>query len=150
MAKFIFKMQNILEIKRKLEDQAKSVYADALAVLDREQNKLKLLETKKDEYERRLTQMMSDVLELEKIKFNEDAIEIIKYRMQEQMVVIRDAQMKVERARQALNDAIVERKTYEKLREKAFEEFKIELNAQEQKEVDELVSYTFGTSKTED
>lgn len=40
-------MQNILEIKRKLEDQAKSVYADALAVLDREQNKLKLLETKK-------------------------------------------------------------------------------------------------------
>ena len=75
MAKFIFKMQNILEIKRKLEDQAKSVYADALAVLDREQNKLKLLETKKDEYERRLTQMMSDVLELEKIKFNEDAIE---------------------------------------------------------------------------
>ena len=82
--------------------------------------------------------------------FNEDAIEIIKYRMQEQMVVIRDAQMKVERARQALNDAIVERKTYEKLREKAFEDFKIELNAQEQKEVDELVSYTFGTSKTED
>ena len=139
MAKFIFKMQNILEIKRKLEDQAKSVYADALAVLDREQNKLKLLETKKDEYERRLTQMMSDVLELEKIKFNEDAIEIIKYRMQEQMVVIRDAQMKVERARQALNDAVVERKTYEKLREKAFEDFKIE-----------LVSYTFGTSKKED
>ena len=149
MAKFIFKMQNILEIKRKLEDQAKSVYADALAVLDREQNKLKLLETKKDEYERQLTQMISDVLELEKIKFNEDAIEIIKYRMQEQMVVIRDAQMKVERARQALNDAVVERKTYEKLREKAFEDFKIELNAQEQKEVDELVSYTFGTSKTE-
>ena len=37
MAKFIFKMENILEVKRKLEDQAKSVYANALVVLDEEQ-----------------------------------------------------------------------------------------------------------------
>lgn len=34
-----------------------------------------------------------------------------------------------------------ERKTYEKLKERAFEEFKLELNAAEQKEVDELVSF---------
>ena len=38
---------------------------------------------------------------------------------------------------------MVERKTYEKLKEKAFEEFKIEVNAQEKKEIDELVSYKF-------
>lgn len=149
MAKFIFKMQNILEIKRKLEDQAKSVYADALARLEMEQNKLKRLEEKKDVYENYLIDSMYSVLELKKIKFYEEAVEILKYRIQEQMVNIRDAQLKAERARQALHAAVVERKTYEKLREKAFDTFKKELNAQEQKEIDELVSYTFGAAKRE-
>ena len=36
-----------------------------------------------------------------------------------------------------------ERKTYEKLREKKFEEFKAEVFYEENKEVDELVSYTY-------
>ena len=40
-----------------------------------------------------------------------------------------------------------ERKTYEKLKEKAFEQFKIEIEAQERKEVDELVSFRFGAAK---
>lgn len=142
-------MQNILEIKRKLEDQAKSVYADALARLEMEQNKLKRLEEKKDVYENYLIDSMYSVLELKKIKFYEEAVEILKYRIQEQMVNIRDAQLKAERARQALHAAVVERKTYEKLREKAFDTFKKELNAQEQKEIDELVSYTFGAAKRE-
>ena len=38
---------------------------------------------------------------------------------------------------------MVERKTQEKLREKAFEEFKQELAYAEGKEIDELVSYTY-------
>ena len=37
-----------------------------------------------------------------------------------------------------------ERKTYEKLKENAFEEFKKEQNAEEQKEISELVSFRFG------
>lgn len=40
-----------------------------------------------------------------------------------------------------------ERKTYEKLKEKAFEQFKIEIEAQERKEIDELVSFRFGAAK---
>lgn len=49
-----------------------------------------------------------------------------------------------------MQNAMVERKTYDKLKEKAFEEFKIELNAQEKKEVDELVSYRFGVTAGEE
>ena len=143
MAKFIFKMENILEVKRKLEDQAKSVYAAALAVLEEEQRKLRQLEEKKEGYKVRLTEMMCATLQVDQIKNLEDAVEVMKYRIQEQMVYVQDAQIKAERARQALQAAVVERKTYEKLKEKAFEEFKEEINAQEKKEVDELVSYKF-------
>ena len=42
-----------------------------------------------------------------------------------------------------------DRKTHEKLREKAFENFLIELSAQEKKEIDELVSYRYGAGSEE-
>ena len=53
------------------------------------------------------------------------------------------------RARDKLNLAMQERKIYEKLREKAFEEFKQELNAQEKKEIDELVSFNYNDNNME-
>lgn len=139
-------MENILEIKRKLEDQAKSVYADALAVLAEEQQKLALLEQQREGYKEELASRVIASLNIERIRTLEDAIEVMKYRIREQIVIVQDAEIKAERARQALQSAMVERKTYEKLKEKAFEEFKLEINAQEKKEIDELVSYTFSKS----
>ena len=55
--------------------------------------------------------------------------------------MIASQQSRVDRAREKLDNAMKERKTYEKLKEKAFEEFKLEIEAQERKEVDELVSF---------
>ena len=45
--------------------------------------------------------------------------------------------------RKLLSDVMIERKTHEKLKEKAFEDFQKELKATEAKEIDELVSYRF-------
>lgn len=143
MAKFIFKMQNILEIKRKLEDQAKSVYAEAVQALEKEKEKLHELELKKELYEDRLTDMMLESLYIHEICRMENAVEVMKYKIQEQILEVRKAERVLESARQALNAAMVERKTFEKLREKEFEAFKLEVNAQEKKEIDELVSYKF-------
>lgn len=42
-----------------------------------------------------------------------------------------------------LTAAVKERKVQEKLKEKAFEEFLQELNAQEMKEIDEVVSFNY-------
>ena len=50
-------------------------------------------------------------------------------------------------ARKKLDNAIQERKIFEKLKENEFEKFKHEINAQEMKEVDELVSYTYSPTK---
>ena len=44
-------------------------------------------------------------------------------------------------ARRRLQEAMRERKTFDKLREKAYQAFLVEENLKEQKEVDELVSY---------
>ena len=142
-------MQNILDVKQKLEEQAKTTYAMAIAELEKEKEKKRLLECKREGYENKLTNLVNDTLKIAEICHAQEAIEVLKFQIQEQMVVVRNAEVVVERTRQALNAAMIDRKTYEKLKEKAFEEFKKEVNEQEKKEVDELVSYKFSNSSEE-
>ncbi len=143
MAKFIYKMQGILQIKYKLEEQAKADYMLALNILRQEEEKLDILEQKKEKYEQELRELMFSSLNILEIKGLENGIENAKYAIQMQKMATKDAEKVVEVKRKKLEDEMKERKTHEKLREKAFEDFIIELNAQEKKEIDELVSYRY-------
>lgn len=147
MAKFVFKLQNILSVKEKLEDQAKAEYGMELAKLREEEEKKLRLEQRKMYYEEKLTNALFDTLDLRRIRQLEDGIEGIKYDIYMQELVILQQEEAVERARQRLDEAMKERKIYEKLKERAFESFKLELLAAEQKEVDELVSFRHGTTE---
>ncbi len=144
MAKFIFKMQSLLNIKLKLEEQAKAEYGIEQMKLNEEERKLEVLNSRKDGYQKQLKQTMSAQLNVMEIKRLENSIENIKYNIKIQITVIKAQQLRVEKARRKLDECMKERKTYEKLKEKAFEVFKQEINKQEQKEIDELVSYRFG------
>ncbi len=66
----------------------------------------------------------------------------------EQIRRIALARDRVEIERAKLDEAMKERKTYEKLRERAFEEFKADILYREGKETDELIAYTYGTKDT--
>ena len=147
MAKFVFSMENLLRIKIKFEDQAKAEYGIQMAILRQEEEKLQEMEKRKEEMQEQLKEQVSAVLDLFRIRQLEDGVENIKYNMNLQKVVIANQQKKVEQARKKLDEAMKERKTYEKLKEKAFEVFKQEVNAEEQKEIDELVSFRFGNGK---
>ena len=64
-----------------------------------------------------------------------------------QQKAVLTAQAQLEDAREKLQLAMQESKTQNKLKEKAFDEFVKEENAKESKEIDELVSYTYGQKK---
>ena len=64
-------------------------------------------------------------------------------------MVVANQQRAVEKAGEKLDNAMKERKTYEKLKENAFEECKAEINAEEQKEINELVSFKFRSGSDE-
>ena len=68
--------------------------------------------------------------------------------IRDQMFAVKRAQNALELERQKLDEARKERKTHERLKEKAFDEFKMELNAADNKANDELTSYTYGVKKT--
>jgi flagellar FliJ protein len=143
MAKFIYRMQSILDIKYKLENQAKSIFADASFKLQEEEKKLKILQDRKLDYEEKLTNLFMNKLDLLKIKETENAIETIKFSIKMQHFEVKKAEQNLENARKKLSEIMIERKTQEILREKAFEEFKLDVNYEERKEIDELVSFKY-------
>jgi flagellar FliJ protein len=67
----------------------------------------------------------------------------MKYYIKLQQVEVKKAEQQLEAARIRLNDAMVERKTHENLKEKAFEAFMLEYEAEQRKEIDELVSFKY-------
>ena len=145
MAKFNYRMQNILNVKYKLETQAKTAYSIAAGKLAEEEHKLRVIRQRQAGYEDRARELVSDRLNIIDIKYCREAIQSMKDAAQNQIVQVHVAQRNVESARQYLSEVMIERKTHEKLREKAFDEFKRELEAEESKAVDELVSYTYQT-----
>lgn len=149
MAKFFYRMQNILNIKLKLETQAKNEFAIANAKLREEEEKLTLLKSRQNGYEEELKQLYSANLKIREITETQQAIEIMKYQIKMQILQVRHAQKNVETARARLQNAMQERKTHEKLKEKEFEQFLLDEAASESKEIDELVSYRHGQKKEE-
>lgn len=150
MSKFIYRMQNILNIKYKLEDQAKTEFMLANQALREEEAKLQELKDRKYGYEETVRQLFKKNLQVDRIKENQEAI----VRMEEfiimQMARVKDAQRQVEIKDAQLTEVMQERKAQEKLKEKAFENFLQEENARESKEIDELVSFTYGRKQREE
>ncbi len=145
MACFRFSMQNILNMKEKLEDQAKNKYAQANARLLREQEKLEIIVARREEAREKLKLVLYETLSVSEIRTRENAVEVLKYYAMQQQLAVKRCEKEVEVAREELSEAMKERKIFEKLREKAFEQFVFEENRKEQKEVDELMSYKHGT-----
>ena len=142
MAKFVYRMQSILNIKVKMEEQAKMEFAAARMRLDEEEEKLSLLFERKETYQEEGRALRKNGLKVLEIMENRDAVGIMNEFIADQRYQVSLAERALEEARLRLQLAMQESKTQEKLRERAFEEFLHEENAKEAKEIDELVSYT--------
>ncbi len=144
MTKFVYKMEDILEIKIQLEDQAKTEYANARRILLIEEDKLKKLFLEHDVFQEKLTDLISSKIELLEIQKCKDAIELYKEYIEQQKKKLAIAEHNEEIARLNLQEAMIERKTYDKLKEKAREEYMYEYESWQQKEIDEITSYRYG------
>lgn len=143
MAKFVYRMQNILDIKNKLETQARNSYAVARMKLTQEEEKLNSLFAQKKSYEEAYRKQLSGNIDIRQINICKNAIELSKNMIKKQLVEVKVASKNLEAAQIRLGEVMKERKIQEKLREKAFDEFLRELSEQEKKEIDELVNFRF-------
>ena len=143
MAKFRYRMQNILNVKMKLESQAKIAYGIANQKYLDEQKKLQEIVLRRNNYEKMLKECMTGTIDVREVMHAREAVNTMKTLMRRQMLEVHKAELALEDARRALNEIVQDRKTHEKLKEKAFQQFLEDEKAAESKEIDQLVSYTY-------
>ncbi|MCI8788829.1 MAG: flagellar export protein FliJ [Lachnospiraceae bacterium] len=150
MARFRYSMQSILNIKLKMETQAKQEFSVAKTALDEEEERLEKLCDRKRGYERRGTELLSGTLNIREIGENQAAIRCMEDYIERQQMNVDMAEENLEKARQRLTMVQIERKTHETLKEKAFEAFLMEEKRLESKEIDQLTSYTYGQRRSKE
>lgn len=144
MAKFVYRMQSILNIKNQMETQAKMELGQAQRRLMEEEERLNLLHDRKKGYLEEGRKLRQEALNVQSLRDNEYALARMDEFIEAQKLNVIKAEEEVETARAKLEEVMKERKAQEKLRERAFDQFVHEVNAQESKEVDELTSYKYG------
>ena len=143
MAKFIYRMENILNIKYKMEEQAKQEYMLVRMRLNEAEDELSKLEDRKAMYFDRYRQLVSERLEVLEIEECKNAIILMDSYIANQKNVIALIEKELEAAIRKMNEAMQERKIHEKLKENQFEVFLSEVKEEEMKEIDQLVSYQY-------
>ncbi len=141
MSVFRFRMQSILDMKAKLEEQAKIEFAQAQQKLTEEQELLEQIIRRKEEYIAQGIRLRNENIDVQEILDNKSAIEYTQNLEKEQRLAVNVAQKAVDAATKRMMDARAQTRTYEKLKEHAFEEFLQEENRAESKEIDQLNSY---------
>ena len=82
-------------------------------------------------------------LDVRRLNECENAIHTMDYYIDNQQKKVAALEAVLDNARRKLKDAMVDCKMHEKLKENEFQDFIYELNEQEKKEIDELVSYQY-------
>lgn len=144
MTKFSFRLESILQIKIKLEEQAKMEFAAAKMRLNEEEDKLQALKDRKEAYEQELKRLYMGNLDVRRINSTSAAIEVTETQINTQAFAVKRAEKKVTAASDKLSTVMQERKSMEKLKENKLAEYMREYNEEESKQTDELISYQYG------
>ncbi|MBQ7558463.1 MAG: flagellar export protein FliJ [Lachnospiraceae bacterium] len=142
MPRFKYRLQGVLNIKKQFESQTRMEFAVAAGELREQEEKLSALRKRRASCLEEAREMRSRSVTARELRDSDNALKIMDEMVENQLLNVKRAEDKVARVRQKLQDIMMERKTYEKLREKAFREWQKEEEAEEHRQVDELTSYT--------
>ncbi len=144
MARFVYRMQSVLNIKQKTEGQIKMEFAAAQAELNKQMDILENYFNRKDNYLREAEELRNaDKLKLQDILDNQYATAQMDVMIASQAKVVKQHEEIVEKARAKLTKAIQERKMQETLRDRAYAEWIEEEKQEEAKENDQRTSFTY-------
>ena len=124
MARFVYRMQSVLNIKQKTEGQIKMEFAEAQAELNRQIDILNEYVDRKEKYLQEAEELRNEAsLKLQDILDNQYATAQMDSMIVAQLKIVRKQEAEVEKVRIRLTRAIQERKMQETLRDRAFAEY---------------------------
>lgn len=146
--KFKFKLQSILELKKKKEDAEKEKLARLFNKLSKAEKKLADYKIKEKDTKLQMRQKQrKGGLDVEELKRHHYYLEQLADLIENQKVIIEQIKKEVEEQRQVLIKATQEKKTYEKLKEKHKKKFDEEQTLTERKFIDELATTRYHRKK---
>lgn len=151
MARFVYRMQSVLNIKQKTEGQIKMEFAAAQAELNKQMDIFDEYVRRKEAYLAEAEELRNaEVLKLQDILDNQYATAQMDVMIKQQSAVIKQYEDRVEQVRIKLTRNIQERKMQETLRDRAFSEYLEEQKQEEAKENDQRTSFTYGQRQKEE
>lgn len=144
MKKFKFRFQKILEYKQTIEDLKRAEYNSEVQALNKEKEKLNELfeksKTLNDERNKSTT-----ATTVKDLKLYNEYLTKLNEKIQEQMQITYSKERDVAIAKEILIKSVQEKKTFEKLKAKDYDQYNFEIKKEEEKIVDQIVSFNNST-----
>ncbi|NLK20759.1 MAG: flagellar export protein FliJ [Epulopiscium sp.] len=141
MGRFQFRLDNILNIREKLEDKKKQEYGEASTSFQNEKEIKHQLINKTDNIFCGMRDMLENKITPREVLYYNQYIGFLKERIIEQNKKVEDAARHMENKRCELLEVVKQRKMLESLKEKQKAAFLEEVNKSEQKIIDEIISF---------
>ena len=141
MAIFRFRLATLLHVKEQLEKSAKNELGLAVVKLEEERRLLAALDQELASIGEDLSAAVTGQIDPERIRGLKAFLGARRAVREKQQDAVKEAARTVDTIRDRVVTLMQERKVLEKLREKAWEQFRVEGLAQEQRQADELVTY---------
>lgn len=143
MAGFKFKLDGLLNVKEKIEEQKKIELGKAIANLSYEQEKLNEIKNRRTQVIEAQRDSVKNIVNVSNYMQINNFIKQLDKQEQYQLVKIKQAEIIVDERKKELMEAMKERKSLEKLKENEQVAYNKEVLMKEQKIVDEIVSYKY-------
>ena len=148
MDSFNFRLQPVLEHRRRLEDQAKLELARAKIAERQARDVLSSMEIAFGDGQSDMADARRDEIDASEVAVYQRYLDRLKQDIAEQGSVVTTLHSCSEERRSEVMDGMKARKVVEKLKERQYQQYRIEANRDEQKQVDEFATTRYNRSKT--
>ena len=149
MAVFKYRMENILRIKERLEEQKRLILGQAMMRLQKVKDEQQALQGHLDLHLAEFYEKKRGRTNAMDLKRMSEHVAYYERQIKEHQKVVDAAVKEVSEKRQALKEALEERKIQEKLKERALERYLEEEKLKEQQLLDEVVGYRYAQEERE-
>lgn len=141
MEKFIFRFDTVLNTKEKIEEDRKNKFGISMQKLVTEQEHLQRLFQKKNDMVNQLQEKSNKIVKISELRSISNNLDIMQNIIDKQLNVVEQSEIETENRRKQLLEASKQKKVFEKLKEKDYEEHKYNQLKKEDALTDEIVSY---------
>jgi len=146
MSKFNFKLQSVLDLKIQMEDNKKNEFGSAVKKLENEKKLLENIKLEKEENINAFSNELKNKAKVWTLRQINGYISLLEQKIEVQKENVNKASVIVDKKREELLEAVKERKIMDKLRDKEYDLFLKEQLKEEQKIIDEIISFKHSTN----